>query len=63
MAKWMLRTGALAALGLVTAMVVLATRGHPLATLPHAGGALALDFLEPVYDLFRINTMKGNSSE
>ena len=46
MAKWMLRTGALAALGLVMAMVVLSTRGHPLATLPHAGGALALDFLQ-----------------
>ena len=46
MAKWVLRTGALAALGIVTAMLVLATRGHPLATLPHAGGALALDFLQ-----------------
>ena len=47
----MLRMGALAALGLVAAMVVLAMHGDPLATLPHAGGALALDFLEPVYDL------------
>ena len=43
MAKWVLRTGAL---GIVTAMLVLATRGHPLATLPHAGDALALDFLQ-----------------
>ena len=46
MAKWMLRMGALAALGLVAAMVVLAMCGDPLATLPHAGGALALDFLQ-----------------
>ena len=43
MAKWVLRTGAL---GIVTAMLVLARRGHPLATLPHAGDALALDFLQ-----------------
>ena len=39
MAKWMLRMGAVAALGLVAAMVVLAMCGDPLATLPHAGGA------------------------
>ena len=33
MAKWMLHMGALVALGLVAAMVVLAMRGDPLAPI------------------------------
>ena len=58
----MLRTGALAALGLVTAMVVLAMRGDPLATLPHAGGALALDFLQVLAVLVALLALLNSST-